>query len=106
MARAGYDMWLGSVRGDHYGSVHDTYAYDSAEFWNFTWYEQAIYDLPAQIDRIVEITGKKIDLFGFSQGTTSVVVYNAEKHDHAKENINAAGVMALCSRMAENQTAG
>jgi len=33
-------------------------------------------------------------------------VYNAEKHDHAKQHINAGGVMALCSRMSVHQTEG
>lgn len=27
-AARGYDIWLGAVRGDKYGQVHDTYAFD------------------------------------------------------------------------------
>lgn len=57
LAKDGYDVWLGNVRGTRYGNVNDFMAYDSAEFWDFSTYEQGLYDIPAMQDLVVATTG-------------------------------------------------
>ncbi len=66
---------------------------DSA-FWEFTYYEMAIYDLPAVIDYIKLKTGKqKITYFGHSQGTMQVFVGMSVLPEYFNNSLN--GVIAL-----------
>merc|ERR1712046_76535 len=78
--------------------------YNSAEFWDFSFYEQGTIDIKAQVKRVADITNKKVDVFGFSQGTTSALIFTAEESDFAKQYVNATGVMGVCGRMAKSQT--
>uniref|UniRef100_A0A1I7ZQM1 Lipase n=1 Tax=Steinernema glaseri TaxID=37863 RepID=A0A1I7ZQM1_9BILA len=68
-ADAGFDVWLGNVRGNTYGKKHEYLAPSSHKFWDFSWDEMAEHDLPAMIDTVLERTGQK-DLYyvGHSQG--------------------------------------
>lgn len=48
IANAGYDVWLGNIRGNKYGREHVKYNPDNdAEFWQFSFDEMAKYDVPA-----------------------------------------------------------
>ena len=71
LADAGYDVWLGNVRGNKYSLDH--VKYNSSEddaFWGFSWSDMAEYDLPSMINYALNYTGEP-DLFyiGHSQGT-------------------------------------
>ena len=71
----GYDVWLGSSRGTRYSNFYVDEETDAAlteeERWNFTWDVMGLYDQPANIDKILEETGKKkVTYIGYSQGTS------------------------------------
>ncbi|KAI6175985.1 Lipase [Aphelenchoides bicaudatus] len=69
-ADAGYDVWLGNVRGNTYSKDHISLHPKYKEFWQFSWDEMAKYDLPAMFDKIEKVTGQKqIYYVGHSQGT-------------------------------------
>lgn len=94
-----YDVWLGNIRGNRYCRNH-TYLSpeDNSEsrkkFWNFSWHEMGIYDLPAMIDHILETTGQqKVHFIGHSQGATAFVVMCAE-HPKYNEKIVQANLLA------------
>ncbi|TDG48666.1 hypothetical protein AWZ03_004995 [Drosophila navojoa] len=86
---AGYDVWLGNVRGNRYSRSHVKLNPDTDKsYWSFSWHEIGYYDLPALIDAVLAKTGyQKLSYFGHSQGTTSFFVmastrpeYNAKIH--------------------------
>jgi len=73
LAMVGYDVWLGNGRGTRFSSEHETMDWekDEAEYWNFSFPELGIYDLPAALSMVKEETGgKKIRYYGYSLGTT------------------------------------
>ncbi|XP_055389231.1 lipase 3-like [Condylostylus longicornis] len=75
LADACYDVWLGNFRGTNYSRLHTKFGSNSREFWDFSWHEMGIYDLPAMIDFILKVTRfKSLHYVGHSQGTTTFFV--------------------------------
>lgn len=70
LADAGYDVWMGNVRGNTFGLNHERLSVSDPKFWDFSWDEMAIHDLPSMINYALNHTNQK-DLFyiGHSQGT-------------------------------------
>ncbi|XP_031787277.1 gastric triacylglycerol lipase-like [Nasonia vitripennis] len=84
LADAGYDVWLGNVRGNTYSKRHVKYTADrDSEFWNFSMDEMAVIDVPKFIDVVLEKTGqKKLTYIGFSMGTTLSYILLSEKPEY------------------------
>ena len=70
---AGYEVWLGNYRGGTFGNSNDNDDQMSLEErWDFSFAEMGKYDLPANVERVLQESGKdKVTLLGFSQGTAS-----------------------------------
>ncbi|XP_064072778.1 lipase 1-like [Vanessa tameamea] len=93
LANAGYDVWLGNCRGNRYARRHTYLDPDKdSSFWDFSFHDHGVYDLPAIIDKILELTGsKKIDAIGHSQGNTIFYVLGSSKPEYnAKVNLMIA----------------
>ncbi|XP_055952419.1 gastric triacylglycerol lipase-like [Argiope bruennichi] len=83
LADAGYDVWLGNIRGNTYSRRHIKYSPHSDEFWDYSFAEMGYYDLPAMIDYILNQTGQKqLSYIGHSQGTTSCFAMLSEKTEY------------------------
>jgi len=71
LADAGFDVWLGNNRGNQWGLGHETLSVDSDAFWDFSWDEMALMDLPATVDFVLTTTKHaKLAYVGHSEGTT------------------------------------
>ena len=73
LVRAGYDVWLGNCRGNKYSHAHTTLdpKKDDGEFFNYSFEDMGAYDLPANIEYVLNQTGaSRISYVGHSQGTT------------------------------------
>lgn len=84
----GYDVWLGNSRGSRYSKKHITLKPKDKAFWDFSWHEIGIYDLPAFIDYILTTTSQsQLNYIGHSQGTTAFYVLMSEKPEYNQKII-------------------
>uniref|UniRef100_A0A8D2J3U8 Lipase n=1 Tax=Varanus komodoensis TaxID=61221 RepID=A0A8D2J3U8_VARKO len=69
LADAGYDVWIINNRGTTWSRRHQNFTIDQQEFWNFTFHEMGIYDIPAAINFILQKTQQDgLYYLGHSQG--------------------------------------
>ncbi|KAG5869356.1 hypothetical protein JTB14_013647 [Gonioctena quinquepunctata] len=87
LADNGYDVWLNNARGSNHSRRHRTMDPDKDnEFWKFTWHEIGVYDIPASIDYILNVTNSSaLSFIGHSQGCTSFFVMGSERADYHKK---------------------
>ncbi|XP_076237415.1 lipase 3-like [Calliopsis andreniformis] len=83
LADWGYDVWLGNQRGNRYARNHKWMTTKEKKYWLFSWHEIGVYDIPAMIDHVLEVTNqKKIIFVGHSQGTTSFLAMASLKPEY------------------------
>ncbi|KAK9503556.1 hypothetical protein O3M35_010089 [Rhynocoris fuscipes] len=94
LADAGYDVWLGDRRGNWYSREHVKYKPNSKEFWDFSFHESGMYDLPVFIDGIIHNTEySKIIYVGHSMGCTEFFVLMSVRPEY-NEKIKLAILLA------------
>jgi len=72
LADAGYDVWMGNVRGNTYGMAHANLSNTRNAFWRFTFDEMATYEVPAITEFALSTSDQsKLYYVGHSQGTTT-----------------------------------
>ncbi|EDW12735.1 lipase 1 [Drosophila mojavensis] len=82
----GYDVWMGNARGNTYSKNHVRYNENQSEFWDFSFHELAIFDLPASIDYVLHETNRtSLHYIGHSQGTTSFFILGSERPEYMKK---------------------
>ncbi|XP_039305526.1 lipase 3 [Solenopsis invicta] len=102
LADAGYDVWLGNVRGSTYSREHTNSKISKKDYWDFSWHEMGTIDLPTMIDYIVKTTGRETMFYiGHSQGTTTFFVMATERPEYQEhiEEMYALAPIAYCGRM-------
>ena len=86
MAEQCYDVWVGNNRGTVVSNKHVKYTEYDPEYWKFSFHEMGIYDLPANIDYVLNHTNQsKVIYVGHSQGTLQFFVHNSLHNDLAKK---------------------
>ena len=56
-----------------------------------------MYDMPAQIDKVLEVSGKpKMTVIGYSQGSAQNLYAMAKKQDFFAERVNRFIAVAVC----------
>ena len=103
LANSGYDVWLTNTRGNAVSFEHQNMdKYNSndvySKYWDFSFHEMAIYDLPANINYIRKITGyDKVTYIGHSQGGLIYNILYSLDHqfiDNTVKNFISVGTVA------------
>ncbi|RLN48852.1 hypothetical protein BBJ28_00003114 [Nothophytophthora sp. Chile5] len=94
LADAGYDVWLGNNRGNTWSNEHLDYTTDDEEYWDFSWEDMGLYDLPAMINFVLDTTGRStLSYVGHSEGTTQAWV-GFSKNQELARTVSYFGALA------------
>lgn len=79
MVNAGFDVWFGNSRGSKYSLAHVNMTTKDAAYWQFSWQEMGQYDIPAEVNFVLNATGAQtLTYIGHSQGTTQMFALLSE----------------------------
>ncbi|XP_049837451.1 lipase 3-like isoform X2 [Schistocerca gregaria] len=94
LADAGYDVWLGNARGNVYSTNHTRLDPNSEEFWQFSWHESGMEDLPAVVDYVLQQTRRPgLVYVGHSMGGTMFYVLASLRPEYSRK-VRAAFLLA------------
>ncbi|CAG5057873.1 unnamed protein product [Parnassius apollo] len=92
LADAGYDVWIGNLRGNYYTS-HQNLTRSDPKFWEYSFHEHGKYDVPAQIDKVLSVTGNsKLLYVGYSMGSTSFFIMMSERPEYNEKVVAFIGL--------------
>lgn len=89
LANMGYDVWLSNSRGNKHSKYHNSFNPISYEFWQFSFHEMGLYDIPAILNHIKNYnkSGEKVIYIGHSQGTCMLFSALTQKLQYFQNNI-------------------
>lgn len=96
LAAAGFDVWMMNTRGNVYSRNHLRFNPDvqPGPFWQFSFDKIGLYDIPACIAYIKEVTGERtVKLVAHSQTTSSILCLLSEKPGY-NEVVSTVSLMA------------
>lgn len=97
LADAGYEVWLANLRGNTLSRRHASLNPNSEKYWDFTFHEVGLYDLPALIDFALARSGNtKLHFVGWSGSTASFLVMGSEKSAYMNK-ISSAHLLSPAS---------
>uniref|UniRef100_A0A1B0CJ10 Putative triglyceride lipase-cholesterol esterase n=1 Tax=Lutzomyia longipalpis TaxID=7200 RepID=A0A1B0CJ10_LUTLO len=104
LAEEGFDVWLGNSRGNSFSRQHVSLDPKMEAFWQFSWHEVGIYDLPAMIDYALNTTGhESLHYIGYSQGSTAFFVM-ASMRDVYNEKISLCQALAPVAFLSDSKS--
>jgi len=93
---------MGNARGNTNSRKHTWMSPESRAFWEFSWHEIGLYDLPAMIDYVLAKTGQSATHYiGHSQGTTSFFVMGSMRPEYNNKirSMHALAPVAFMSNL-------
>lgn len=91
---SGYDVWMINARGNVFSQRHAKLNSSDPQFWDFSWNEIGVFDIPATIDYILSLTNvTKLAYAGVSQGGSVILVTLSELPSY-NDKISTAHLMA------------
>ncbi|XP_017102667.2 lipase 3-like isoform X2 [Drosophila bipectinata] len=100
LSNSGYEVWLGNSRGNLYGRRHKKLSPEKEQFWQFTFHELGVYDLPAQIDYVLNITQQKeLQFVAHSLGGTEFLVMLSENPQYNRffRSVHLLAPLVFCT---------
>lgn len=86
--------WMVNARGNMFSHQHVNLNVSDPKYWDFSWHEIGIYDIPASIDYILNHTNQsKLAFIGDSQGAAVILVTLSEVPEY-NDKVSIAQMMA------------
>lgn len=83
LSNAGYNVWILHARGTSYSLKHRTLSNEKPKFWDYTWHDIGVYDIPCAIDYILRVTRQdKLHFVGHSQGPTAYFAMMSQRPEY------------------------
>ncbi|KAG5894518.1 hypothetical protein JTB14_026901 [Gonioctena quinquepunctata] len=94
LIRGGYQIFLINFRGTIYSTGHVNLTQDDPAYWQFSFHHMGVYDIPATMKLVTNLTdGAKAIYIGYSMGTSVINIYSIL---HPQEAVNRlAGCIEL-----------
>lgn len=104
LVNLGYDVWLSNSRGNKHSRFHKKYSPDNFEFWDFSFHEMGMYDLPSILNHVTKINvwSEQVIYIGHSQGTAQLFSGLTQNLEYFQTKIKlfiAMGPVARCWNM-------
>ncbi|XP_054274892.1 lysosomal acid lipase/cholesteryl ester hydrolase-like isoform X2 [Macrosteles quadrilineatus] len=83
LADQGHEVWLSDNRGNFYSRNHEKLTVSDPQFWDYSFHEMGVYDLPALIDKVLAETNQtQLFYIGHSMGTSVFYVMCSVKPEY------------------------
>lgn len=106
LADAGYDVWLGNVRGTRPARRLQA-AHRPAHYWSYSFHEIGLYDVPAMVDYALFAANRsqRLHYIGHSQGCTAFFIMLAMRPEYA-QRIASMHALAPAVQMGRSRAVG
>ncbi|CAH0550443.1 unnamed protein product [Brassicogethes aeneus] len=93
--RLGYEVWLINNRGTYYSEEHVNLTVNNIKYWDFSFHELGVYDLPVLTEKISEKSNStELIYVSHSSGSTAATIYASLLPEHAKKHYKVSIMMA------------
>ncbi|MED6132267.1 hypothetical protein PIB30_017534 [Stylosanthes scabra] len=93
LADSGFDVWIANARGTIYSQRHKFLRPADPAFWDWTFDDMVMNDVPAMFDYVYNQTGQKIHYVGHSLGTLVAILSLAERNEVVLNRMKSAALL-------------
>ncbi|OQU80829.1 hypothetical protein SORBI_3007G194800 [Sorghum bicolor] len=102
LADRGFDVWIANNRGTRWSRRHVSLDPSSRLYWNWSWDDLVVNDLPAMVDFVNTQTGQKPHYIGHSMGT--LVALAAFSEGRVVDQLKSAALLTPVAYLAHITT--
>ncbi|KAG2580205.1 triacylglycerol lipase 2-like [Panicum virgatum] len=102
LADRGFDVWVANNRGTRWSRRHVSLDPSSRLYWNWSWDDMVVNDLPAMVDFVCGQTGQKPHYVGHSMGT--LVALAAFSEGRVVDQLKSAALLTPVAYLAHITT--
>ncbi|XP_060193382.1 triacylglycerol lipase 2-like [Lycium barbarum] len=103
LADSGFDVWIANTRGTRYSQRHVNLDPNNPDYWNWSWDDLVVHDLPTVINLVYKQTGQKTHYVGHSLGT--LVALASFSEGRQTDKIKSAALLSPIAYLSHMTTA-